>query len=83
MNICNLLEWPTGRGLYDPALAVPCHKGQRSGNYLVHKSGCLISSSLILEFWGMPRELLVSVLHWNPEDVDSNTNRGMSQQQDR
>lgn len=79
MNIYHLVEWPTGCGLYDPAMAVSCQKGQGSGSCLVHKSGYLISSNLILEFWGMHRDLLVSVLHWNPEEVDSNTNRGIDE----
>lgn len=83
MNICNLLAWLTGCGLCGPAMAVSCQKGQRSGSCLVHRSGCLISPNLIGGFWGMPRELLGSILHWNQEEIGYDSSGGMSQQQGR
>lgn len=43
-------------------------------------TGCLHSSNLLLEFQGIPRELLVFYLHWNPEDVGCQASKGLTQQ---
>lgn len=53
-----------------PAAAVSSQKGQESDS-------CLGSPSMELETQGIPRELLVFVLHWKPEE------EGVSQQRDR
>lgn len=80
MNIYNLLAWLTGCGLCGPVMAVSHQKGQGSGSCLVHKSGCFISPNLIAGFWGMPKQLLGSVLHWNLEEIGYDSNGRMSQQ---
>lgn len=79
-NKCNLFSWLTGCGLCGPVMAVSRQKGQGSGSCLVHKSGCLISPSLIWEFWRMPRELLGSIPHWNLGEIGYDTNGEVSQQ---
>lgn len=38
---------------------------------------------LVLEFQGRPGELPVFSLHWHPEELGSNTSKGMPQEQNR
>lgn len=55
-----------------------------SGSYIVRLPGCLSSFNAGLESsQGNPGELMVFRLYWNPEEVDSNTSKGKTQQEDR
>lgn len=38
---------------------------QESGSCSVHKTECLSSSNLMLEFWRIPKELVAFILCWN------------------
>ena len=47
-------------------------KDQDSSDFSVHDAGCLCIPKVALETGRIPKELLVSYLHWKPEDVEVN-----------
>ena len=64
-------------------MAISLQKGQGSESFLDHETGSLTSTNLAMQSQECPRELLIFSLHWNPEEVGSNTSKRMSQEQDR
>lgn len=69
--------------LSSPVMAASCQKDRESSNCSVPGAGCLHSSSLVRESWGIPGKLLIFSLLWNPREVGYDTDKGMLQQQRR
>lgn len=62
-----------------PTMAASLWEGHESSNHFVCDLGSLDNPSLVLESQGGPREMPGFSLHWNPEEVGSNSSRGMGQ----
>lgn len=58
--------------LGNPTMAVPHPGDANPKSCSLHHTGWLCSPGLALKTWGIPGELLVYDLHWNPEEVGFN-----------
>lgn len=79
----DLLEWLVDVIRVHRWLCPDGDQGQRSGGCLIHDTGCLSSSDLVLESQGCPRVLPVFRLCCNPQEVGSNASQATTRRQDR
>lgn len=62
-------DWFTGYGPCSLQWRSHPQKAWKSGSGQRSEDGCLSSSSQALESWRIPKELLVSSLHWDPKSL--------------